>query len=100
MVTSNESVARLTRCEEMVDKGYDKPKYEKAFSQNANIELPKTGKKDQQALTLIHQYLDNSMFAKVADAATSKKSMGDLTQVLPMSKDGKEGKASISKDMF
>ncbi|XP_070041429.1 uncharacterized protein [Nicotiana tomentosiformis] len=57
---------------EIVDRGYAKPNNEKALPQNEKDVLAKTKKKDQQALMLIHQCLDNVMFEKVADATTSK----------------------------
>ncbi|XP_019238530.1 PREDICTED: uncharacterized protein LOC109218606 [Nicotiana attenuata] len=57
---------------EIVDRGYAKPDNEKALPQNEKDVLAKTRKKDQQALTLIHQCLDDAMFEKVADATTSK----------------------------
>ncbi|XP_070026400.1 uncharacterized protein [Nicotiana sylvestris] len=57
---------------EIVDRGYAKPDNEEALPQNKKEVLAKTRKKDQQALTLIHQCLDDVMFEKVADATTSK----------------------------
>ncbi|XP_070030742.1 uncharacterized protein [Nicotiana sylvestris] len=56
---------------EIVDRGYAKPDNEEALPQNKKEVLAKTRKKDQQALTLIHQRLDDG-FEKVADATTSK----------------------------
>ncbi|KAL3322718.1 hypothetical protein AABB24_040021 [Solanum stoloniferum] len=55
-----------------LDKGYTKPINEETFPSNEKEVLLKTRKKDQQALTLIHQCLDDGMFEKVADATTSK----------------------------
>ncbi|XP_070035223.1 uncharacterized protein [Nicotiana tomentosiformis] len=52
--------------------GYAKPDNEEVLPQNEKDVLAKTKKKDQQALTLIHQCLDDTMFEKVADATTSK----------------------------
>ncbi|XP_070056949.1 uncharacterized protein [Nicotiana tomentosiformis] len=57
---------------EIVDRGYAKPNNEEALSQNEKDVLAKIRKKEQQALMLIHQYLDDAMFEKVADATTSK----------------------------
>ncbi|KAH0776448.1 hypothetical protein KY290_007859 [Solanum tuberosum] len=57
---------------DIVDKGYTKPFNEETLSSNENEVLLKTRKKDQQALTLIHQCLDDGMFEKVDDATTSK----------------------------
>ncbi|KAH0773391.1 hypothetical protein KY290_010528 [Solanum tuberosum] len=57
---------------DIVDKGYTKPVNEEALSSNENEVLLKTRKKDQHDLTLIHYYLDDGMFEKVADATTSK----------------------------
>nr|XP_009763554.1 PREDICTED: uncharacterized protein LOC104215436 [Nicotiana sylvestris] len=57
---------------EIVDRGYVKPDNEEALPQNEKDVLAKTRKKDQQALPLIHQCLDDAMFEKVADATTSK----------------------------
>ncbi|XP_019231771.1 PREDICTED: uncharacterized protein LOC109212574 [Nicotiana attenuata] len=57
---------------EIVDRGYAKPDNEEALPQNEKDVLAKTRKKDQQALTLIHQCLDDAMFEKVADATTLK----------------------------
>ncbi|XP_070018817.1 uncharacterized protein [Nicotiana sylvestris] len=57
---------------EIVDRGYAKPDNEEALPQTEKEVLAKTRKKDQQALTLIHQCLDDAMFEKVTDATTSK----------------------------
>ncbi|XP_070057543.1 uncharacterized protein [Nicotiana tomentosiformis] len=63
---------------EIVDRGYAKFDNEEALPQNKKDVLAKTRKKDQQAIKLIHQYLDNAMFEKVADATTSKEAWGIL----------------------
>nr|XP_009802764.1 PREDICTED: uncharacterized protein LOC104248239 [Nicotiana sylvestris] len=57
---------------EIVDRGYAKSDNEETLPQNEKEVLAKTRKKDQQALTLIHQYLDDAMFEKVTHATTSK----------------------------
>nr|XP_033512614.1 uncharacterized protein LOC117277294 [Nicotiana tomentosiformis] len=57
---------------EIVDSGYTEPDNEEALPQNEKDVLAKIRKKDQQALTLIHQCLNDAMFEKVANATTSK----------------------------
>ena len=57
---------------EIVEKGYEQPQNENTLSQNEKDALAKLKKKNQQALTLIHQCLDDSLFEKVADATMSK----------------------------
>ncbi|KAL0415630.1 UNVERIFIED_CONTAM: hypothetical protein Slati_3394900 [Sesamum latifolium] len=57
---------------EIVENGYEKPQDEAALSQREKDTLSKTKNKYQQALTLIHQYLNDTMFEKVASATTSK----------------------------
>ncbi|XP_070040248.1 uncharacterized protein [Nicotiana tomentosiformis] len=66
----------------IVDRGYAKPDNEEALAQNEKDVLTKTRKKDQQALTLIHQCLDDAMFEKVADATTSKEAWEILQNFL------------------
>ncbi|XP_070046079.1 uncharacterized protein [Nicotiana tomentosiformis] len=67
---------------EIVDKGYAKLDNEEALLQNEKYVLAKTRKKDQQALTLIHQCLDDAIFEKVADATNSKEAWGILQNSL------------------
>ncbi|KAL4312064.1 hypothetical protein GQ457_01G006130 [Hibiscus cannabinus] len=57
---------------EITHKGYESPQDETLLSQQERDALTKTKKKDQQALSLIHQCLDDSMFVKVANANTAK----------------------------
>lgn len=65
---------------DIVEKGYEKPQNEDSLSQNEKDALSNIKKKDQHALTLIHQCLDDSMFEKVTDA---KGSLGDLGEIFP-----------------
>ncbi|CAH9113708.1 unnamed protein product [Cuscuta europaea] len=57
---------------DMVEEGFEEPEDINALNQNQKNALRSTKKKDQKALSIIHQALDEVMFAKVASATTSK----------------------------
>ena len=57
---------------DVVEKGFEEPSEDAHLSPTQRDFFQKTRKKDQQALMLIHQCLDEAMFEKVANAATSK----------------------------
>ncbi|GJZ39934.1 hypothetical protein Tco_0586497 [Tanacetum coccineum] len=57
---------------EIVEKGVEKVVDEGSLSATQRMELQKARKKDQSALTIIYQCLDDAMFEKVTNATTFK----------------------------
>lgn len=57
---------------EIVEKGYDQPVNKEAMTVAQRDALQKARKKDWQTLTLIHMYLDESMFEKVFTTSSAK----------------------------
>ncbi|KAK2977170.1 hypothetical protein RJ640_000421 [Escallonia rubra] len=57
---------------EVVDNGFTEPQSEAALSATQKEALQATRRKDQKALAIIHQSLDDAMLQKVANATTSK----------------------------
>ncbi|XP_074360628.1 uncharacterized protein LOC141700846 [Apium graveolens] len=58
---------------EIVEKGLEVPENEANLNQVQQDQLQAQRKKDQKAIMIIHQCLDDSMLQKVASATTSKK---------------------------
>ncbi|KAK2988828.1 hypothetical protein RJ640_022539 [Escallonia rubra] len=57
---------------EVVDKGFTEPQSEATLSATQKEALQATRRKDQKALAIIHQSLDDAMLQKVTNATTSK----------------------------
>ncbi|XP_030469886.2 uncharacterized protein LOC115688263 [Syzygium oleosum] len=57
---------------EVVNTGYDEPEDDAVLNQNQTNALEKVRSKDQYALSIIYQALDDSMFEKVSNGSTSK----------------------------
>ena len=64
---------------EIITIGYTTPQDETSLSHAQKEVLQATKKKDQKALLLIHQCLDDAMLQKVASATTSKQTWDVLT---------------------
>ncbi|XP_074352499.1 uncharacterized protein LOC141691632 [Apium graveolens] len=58
---------------EIVEKGLEVPENEENLNQVQKDQLQAQRKKDQKAIMMIHQCLDDSMLQKVVSATTSKK---------------------------
>ncbi|GKV20502.1 hypothetical protein SLEP1_g30621 [Rubroshorea leprosula] len=71
---------------EIVENGYDAPKDMSALTQAQKDQFNSIKKKDQKAVSLIHQALDEVTFEKVSNATTTK----DLWEKLQAACKGKE----------
>ncbi|KAK2970738.1 hypothetical protein RJ640_009657 [Escallonia rubra] len=71
---------------EVVDKGFTEPQSEATLSATQKEALQATRRKDQKALAIIHQSLDDAMLQKVANATTSK----NASEILQTSHGGVE----------
>ena len=58
---------------DIMEKGLVVPENEETLNQTQRDQLQNQRKKDQKAIMIIHQCLDDSMLQKVASATTSKK---------------------------
>ena len=58
---------------DVVEKGVEEPQNEETLNQTQRQALEKERKKDQCALIIIHQGLDDDMYEKIANDTTSKK---------------------------
>ncbi|GKD78878.1 copia-type polyprotein [Tanacetum coccineum] len=58
---------------EIVEKGVEKVDDEGSLSATHRVDLQKSRRKDQSALTLIYQCLNDALFEKVTNATTSRK---------------------------
>ncbi|TYK02785.1 UBN2 domain-containing protein [Cucumis melo var. makuwa] len=56
---------------DIVNNGYEEPESDVALSQAQREALQNTRKKDQKALTIIHQAIDDSNFEKISRATTT-----------------------------
>ncbi|XP_016172621.1 uncharacterized protein LOC107615013 [Arachis ipaensis] len=63
---------------EMVEKGYVEPENVDKLTEAQKEELENKRKKDQCALTIIHQGLDDDMFEKITDITNAKKAWDTL----------------------
>ncbi|KAL4368367.1 hypothetical protein GQ457_05G028310 [Hibiscus cannabinus] len=85
---------------EITHKGYESPQDETLLSQQERDALTKTKKKDQQALSLIHQCLDDSMFVKVANANTAKEAWEILQNSLQGVEEMKKVRLQVLRGEF
>ncbi|KAA0066128.1 copia protein [Cucumis melo var. makuwa] len=56
---------------DIVNNGYEKPESDATLNQDQREALQNTKKKDQKALTIIHQAIDDSNFEKISRATTA-----------------------------
>ncbi|XP_016164693.1 uncharacterized protein LOC107607231 [Arachis ipaensis] len=63
---------------EMIEEGYVEQENVEKLTEAQNDELENKKKKDQCALTIIHQGLDDDMFEKIADITNTKKAWDTL----------------------
>lgn len=63
---------------EIVGKGYEETKDESVILRNKKEGLEREWKRDQYALTIIHQGLDEDMFEKIANESTFKQAWETL----------------------